>query len=420
MTATADDTAAFDAQLRHFVGTALFPTMPERIAVAVSGGGDSMALLHVAYEVLHGTDKVLEAVTVDHGLRSDSADEARAVAAYCEGLGINHAILRWDDWDGRGNVMDAARRARIRLIGAWAKGRGIGGVLLGHTADDIAETFLMRLARKSGLDGLAAMDVQFERDGMRWARPLWQQSRADLRNYLRRHEVPWIDDPTNEDDRFDRARTRKALSALTELGIGVEELFHSADALRGARSALTHYTSEAARAHVTIDGGDVLIPRRSRPPIHPEIINRLLVAGLRWVGRGDYPPRWSALVELSAGLSLVGKHTLAGCLVTERDGVIRISREWNAVRATTCPTTGVWDGRWAVDGPHAPGLEVRALGEAVRDCPDWRDTGRPRDSLLSSPAIWDKETLIAAPLAGFNPEWSVRIVADFMSFLHSH
>ena len=127
---------------------------PGPVAVAVSGGGDSVALLLLLQET---GARPLAAVTVDHGLRPESAAEAAAVAALCSARGIAHTLLRWEEPAGAGNLQARAREARRRLIGDWARGRGIGAVALGHTLDDQAETFLLRLARGSGVDGLSGM-----------------------------------------------------------------------------------------------------------------------------------------------------------------------------------------------------------------------------------------------------------------------
>ncbi len=415
---TPEDAAATDAVLRHFVEASFFNRRPDKIAVAVSGGGDSMALLHLAAQAL--PKEQVQAVTVDHGLRPESATEAAMVARFCGTLGIPHATLHWTGWDGKGNLPAMARDARYTLIAEWAKGQGIGGVMLGHTQDDLAETFLMRLGRASGVDGLAAMQTRFDRHGLTWVRPLWQPSRADLRDYLARHAIPFVDDPTNEDTTYDRPRIRAALPVLADLGITAEAISQSAHAIAAARSALDHYTSAEADRIVTIDRGDVLIPQRSQPPLPLEILRRLLLAALRWVGHEPFPPRHMAQINLDIGLMQAGKHTLAGCIITQKDHVLRITREHNAVRGLTCPTTGIWDHRWQMEGPHAPDLTIRALGEGIRNCPDWRETGLPRPSLLASPAIWRGETLIAAPLAGLQNGWAARIVADFHSSVVTH
>lgn len=410
-----------DAPLLHVVDTVFPGGPPPRVGVAVSGGGDSMALLHVAWRWAQQTGHQVEAVTVDHGLRPAAADEARAVAASCARLGVPHSILRWDG-SKTGNTMAAARSARYRLIADWARARDVGGVMLGHTANDVAETFLMRLGRKAGVDGLAAMDVTFERHGITWARPFWKRQREALRAYLWRHGVDWVEDPTNDDAAFDRTRARAALEALAPLGIDVEGLKETAHALRMARSALEHYTAEAAGKHVVEHNGDLLIPLGARPPLHPEIERRLISKGLQWVASEPYAPRRSVLYNLDAGLADDGsRHTAAGCLVTQEPGrVLRISREYEAVKTTRCATTEIWDNRWKLDGPHDPGLEIRALGRAVKDCPEWRNAELPRRSLMASPAVWKGDELIAAPLAGNNPDWTARIVTSFPSYLLSH
>ena len=342
------------------------------------------------------------------------------VARFCAARGIAHQVLRWQGWDGQGNLLAAARAARFRLIGEWARGAGVGGVMLGHTADDVAETFVMRLGRAAGVDGLAAMKFRFEREGVTCARPLLGQSRAGLRAYLAAHDVPYVDDPTNEDESYQRVRIRKALSVLGELGIETGALVQVAQSMQMARAALVHYTAQEAARVVVQDGGDLLIVTDPQPPVPDEIKRRLLARAISWVGQLDYPPRATALAGLDAALATTAQHTIGGCLVSRADGGLRVAREWNAVRDMRVPTTGIWDGRWRLEGPHDPALCVAALGEGIRECADWRDTGQPRASLMASPAVWRGESLIAAPLAGLNNGWRARIVADFPSFLLTH
>ncbi len=120
--------------------------------------------------------------------------------------------------------MDAARRARIGLIRDWALSRGIGVVVLGHTREDVAETLLMGLARKAGIAGLLGMRAAWDERGLRVVRPLLQAGGRELRDWLRDRGIPWVDDPTNENDRFTRVRARKVLAALAPLGISAEGL----------------------------------------------------------------------------------------------------------------------------------------------------------------------------------------------------
>ena len=155
-------------------------TSSTSLGLAVSGGGDSVALLHLA--VACGLQPAV--VTVNHGLRAEAASEAAQVAGVAAALGLSHETLLWQGWDHTGNLQDAARKARRRLISAWALQNNIASVALGHTQNDIAETFLMRLQRGAGVDGLAKMAGHWSEGGILWQRPLLGFTRNDLRLWL--------------------------------------------------------------------------------------------------------------------------------------------------------------------------------------------------------------------------------------------
>ncbi|WP_373636479.1 tRNA lysidine(34) synthetase TilS [Yoonia sp. BS5-3] len=409
-----------DAPLLQVACDAFSPDLPPKIAVAVSGGGDSMALLHLYLRLARAQNTQIAAVTVDHGLRPEAADEAAMVARFCARHDISHTILKWDGWDRTGNLMAAARAARYRLIAGWAASQSIADVVLGHTLDDLAETFLMRLARKSGPAGLAAMDTRFIRHGITWTRPLAAQSRADLRAYLRRHDIAWADDPTNEDDRFDRIRARNALDVLAPLGVTVPVLGAVSAAMGQASDALHHYARIESRRYVVQDRCDLVLRLGLTGPLPTEIKRRLWAAAIQWVNGADYPPRQAAFADVIDGLTTDGARTVAGCLITRKGDDWRVARELQAVQGQSCATTDLWDSRWQMDGPHAPALQVRPLGEGIRDCPDWRDAGLPRASLMATPAIWRDQALISAPMAGLSAGWTAQIIADFHSSAFAH
>jgi tRNA(Ile)-lysidine synthase len=395
-----------DGELLRAARDAIPGRDPGRIGVAVSGGSDSVAALHL----LHAAGWTVEAVTVDHALRPEAAEEARRVAASCAGLGVPHATLGWSEGpDPTGNLMAQARMARYALIAGWARSRGLEDVVVAHTRDDVAETFLMRLSRGAGLDGLAAMQGAWVERGVTFRRPFLAFGREALRGYLRRHGVGWGDDPTNADPRYLRSRARTALAALAPLGIDAAGLAGVADRLASARAAIDRAVGEAAGRAVRLDRGDVLLGPGA--PLHPEIGRRLVIAALRFVSGVAYPPREEALARLLAGLEDGRPHVLSGVRVQRQGEVTRFTREARAVAALDGPTTGVLDGRWALQGPHAPGLTVRALGAAgLGQCRGWRETGLPRASLLASPSVWQGPTLVAAPLAGVPEGWSAVLV----------
>jgi tRNA(Ile)-lysidine synthase len=396
---------------------------PDRIGVAVSGGSDSLALLHAAVAwSTSGNGPEVEAVTVDHGLRPEAAEEAAHVGAICTGLEVPHSVLRWEGWDGKGNLQDQARQNRYALIAGWARGRSLASVALGHTTDDQAETFLMRLAREAGVEGLASMRIVLDRADMRFDRPLLFDRRADLRAYLRSLGVRWIEDPSNEDESFGRVRARRALDLLEPLGIGVDELFRVSLNLRDASEALGEVAMRFALDKVKSAGGDLIFDRTALRRQPEEIMRRLLGHALMFVGSAEYPPRRAPLQAVLEQVHSGGNTTLHGCLVMVSDMTVRITREHAAVAGLHGPTDADWDRRWRVAGPHASDLELRALGKAVLDCPEWRSTGLPRATLLASPAVWRGADLVAAPVAGMANGWSAHApgAADFAATLISH
>ena len=390
----------FNALDRHF-----WPTIPGRIGVAVSGGSDSLALLHI---LVDWGQAPLVAATVDHGLRPEAQDEAAYVARICEGLGVPHQTLTWQGWNGRGNLQDHARRNRYALLSEWAQNESIEAVCLGHTENDQAETFLMRLARESGLDGLTGMPATTERFGMRFDRPLLGVGRAALRSYLEKRGVDWVEDPSNDDAGFDRIKARQALESLASLGISAGKIGQTIHNLAQERRLVAETAKDYALRLTRVAGGDLVFDRAGLRQLNPELQRRLLAAAFRWIATEDYPPRRDALADILAAVQEKRNATLHGCLMLATDMTVRITREYNAVRVLSSSTNALWDGRWTLSGPHDPSLEVRALGDALATCEDWRDTGLPRQSLVASPAIWSGETLIAAPLAGLPNGWTAK------------
>lgn len=370
------------------------------LGLAVSGGGDSMAMLHLA--VTAGLR--VQAVTVDHGLRAESAAEAAMVGRVCAGLGVTHTVLRWQGWDGKGNLQDHARRARRRLIAGWAGQVGLSAVALAHTQDDLAETFLMRLARGAGLDGLAAMQPHWAEAGVVWHRPLLTVARDELRSVLRTAGAAWVDDPSNDLDRFDRVKARKALPLLAPLGLSAPRLAEVAQHLADTRAAMESTTDAAAQKLLQVQGGLVRIGA-GLSDLPAEVQRRLLLRVLLWVAPADYGPRGPAMVRLRQAVLAQRAATLAGCRFVPDKGGVMVLREARAVADLTGPVGQAWDG-WRIAGPAAQGQTIRALGaDGLAQCPDWRACGLPRAALLASPAVWSGARLIAAPLAGFNPEW---------------
>jgi tRNA(Ile)-lysidine synthase len=409
-----------DARLLAILRDFFAPGRPDRLGVAVSGGGDSTALLCLLARWRAEGGGEIEAVTVDHGLRPEAAGEARAVADLCARIGVDHTTLRWTGWDGRGNLPDRARRARQALIADWALARGIGTVALAHTRDDQAETLLLRLARGSGVDGLSAMAPRRSALGIDWVRPFLGVSRQDLRDYLLRHGIGWAEDPTNEDERHDRVRMRKALAGLAPLGLTAERLAETAGHLARARAALDAVTAGLARDACRIEAGDVLIARAAFERAPDEIQLRLLAHAIRWVTSAEYRPRFAPLSEARAALAAGRRRALAGALLSATGRTIRVTREYRAVASLAVRPGEIWDRRWRVLGPAVENAEVRALGpDGLRRLAVPRASGLPYATLAASPAVWSGGRLLAAPVAAGGNEWRAEPIFDAESFVQA-
>jgi tRNA(Ile)-lysidine synthase len=324
------------------------------IGVALSGGGDSTALLHLALQA----GFPVEAVTVDHRLRPESAEEGARVSAWCAALGVRHEVRVWAHGDISGNLMDAARQARVALIADWARARGIGVVALGHTRDDQAETVLMGLARAGGLAGLSGMRSGWEDGGVRFIRPLLDAGREELRDWLRGQGIGWIDDPTNDNDRFTRTRARRALVALAPLGITAERLADVARHLAEAQAALMVQVAAVAGRLVRQAAGALWFDAALwAEPV--EVRRQIVQAAIVWLAGPEARPRAADLSRLMDAMAAGRDATLSGCRY--RQGWLM--REPRAVGGPVA-AGALWDGRWQMVGCRGRGPRPGGRGAA--------------------------------------------------------
>ncbi|MCV3272890.1 tRNA lysidine(34) synthetase TilS [Roseobacter sinensis] len=403
----------------------LLPHPPAALGVAVSGGGDSVALLHLLNDVAQMHGILLHAITVDHGLRPEAKHEADTVSALCQTMRVPHTIVRWSGWDRQGNLQKEARDARYRLIADWARDHDISTVALGHTLDDQAETVLMRLARGAGVDGLSAMAPRRLANGVTWIRPLLDFTRAELREDLRGRGATWIEDPSNQDTRFDRIRAREALEALGPLGLDARALGQVAFNMARARDALNWQAFLEARRIARVDAGAVRIDWRSYRTLPDETARRILLSAIGWISGSGYAPRRRPVLGLIEALKQGTGGTVDGCQAWRDRDTLWVFREYQPVRALKCRVDARWDDRWVLKGglPDEQ-LHLGALGDAgLAQLRDWRTAGLPRDVLRVTPAVWRDQELVAAPMAGHRNGWHASIDGGeeaFFAALLSH
>ena len=373
---------------------------PTALAVACSGGGDSMALLGLASRWGEETGTSVHAVVIDHGLRDGSAEVAATATEAAASLGTIPVVLEWRGWQGQGNLQEVARTARRELLSNYAREHGIPAVLLGHTLDDQAETFLMRLARGSGVEGLSGMAREIDVDRTRFLRPLLSVRRETLRDFLRERGIAWAEDPSNDDPRFDRVRMRGLLPLLDDNGLSADRLVATADALRGVAEVVSARAREAAETCISLEFGDVLIDRTGLASFEEDTQNRIFAHGLCWVSGNRLRPRLSALKFVLSDVLAGGRATLHGCLIYQQGASFRLTREFSAVSDLVVPASERWDGRWGAQLADSR-WTLQALGKQGIEFIEKTERVVPKETLLAMPSVWKNKELIAVPMIGW-------------------
>ncbi|TCT03947.1 tRNA lysidine(34) synthetase TilS [Aquabacter spiritensis] len=303
-----------------------------RVLLAVSGGPDSTALLLLAHAWRAGraAGPDLSVATVDHRLRPESAAEARSVGAVCRRLGLSHAVLDWMGEKPRSGIPAAARAARYGLLARHAASRGATALALAHTRDDQAETVLLRLARGSGLAGLAAMRPVSRMGALALVRPFLDIPKARLVAEVRRAGVDFAEDPGNRDPRFTRPRLRAIAAALAAEGLDAPRLAAFARRAARADAALATLAEEAAaRCRAMRPDGTLAFDGAGFAALPEEISLRVLLDAVR-AQATEGEPELGKAERLHAGLlAALGRgarfgRTLAGAQITHAAGTIRV------------------------------------------------------------------------------------------------
>lgn len=294
---------------------------PRKIAVAVSGGPDSMALLHLAQAVMPRTE--IHALTLDHGLRHESAQEAKQIAAWiADWPRVTHHILKWKGNKPESGIMEAARDARYDILCKWCGRNGIRQLWVAHHAGDQAETFLFRLAHGSGVDGLSGMAAvsPYRDSGIDVIRPLLDRTKDEIVAYCTRAKIPFVTDPTNTNMKYARARLRQALPLLEAEGLTEKRLARTATRMRQAREALDFYAARIVKRHAIITQARATVGLRALATAPGDMRIRVIRQVLDQMGAGAYGPRLDRLEDLVDGvfedLAAAKRFTLGGFVFT--------------------------------------------------------------------------------------------------------
>jgi tRNA(Ile)-lysidine synthase len=381
------------------------------VAVAVSGGPDSMALTLLLAEWAHSRNGRLDALTVDHRLRPESAAEAEQVARWLAPLpGLVHRILPWSEPKPESGIQAAAREARYRLLAAYCRDQAILHLCVAHQRDDQAETHRLRAGHGSGALGLAGMSAIRPLDGVRLVRPLLGIGKAALLALLAARGQDWISDPSNANPAFERVRLRATAEPETQArdSAALHRLGLERQRLEGeAAAVLTRCLAVHASGWAELD----------MAALDPDAAAHRLAFGwvLQSLGGNDYPVsddrRLEAMVRIKTDRA--ADFTLGGCHVRQHGPQLEIQRDWGAIRdrlPAASGTRGLWDGRFDVmippELPPDSGLTIARLGEVgLRQLGQVGHSqagyGIPEPARKALPALWRVDRLVCAPQLGF-------------------
>lgn len=393
------------------------------IAVAVSGGRDSMALCLLAYEWAKQIGGRVCALTVDHQLRPESAAEAVQTNRWLSNHGIEHHVLTWRGPKPTSGVQAAARQARYELMEDWCRQNGVLHLFLGHHKEDQAETVLFRLSHDSGLDGLAGMSAIREQTYIRLLRPFLNISRRHLAAYLQSREQAWIEDPSNTDLKYARTGLRQMIEKTdnTDQNITVEDLTKLANRCARARLALEENVARMMARCCTLDlAGYARLDVALMRTLPSEISLRILSRAIRCIGGKPFGPKQSPLERLHQVVineQLRRSRTLGGCLLSSRDGELFVFREQRHLPAPQKIDPGkpvLWDDRFSIcldQSYFEPNrkLWLETLGRAGRQIA-LSELGLansrklPVEAICSLPAVHDQAGIAYVPHLNFMRE----------------
>jgi tRNA(Ile)-lysidine synthase len=403
----------FNRKLNSLVG----PEQRSRLAIAVSGGSDSMALALLARN--WAADKAIELVTltVDHGLRPAAQQEAETVSQWMQALNLPHKTLVWRGPHPTTGIQSAAREARYQLMTAYCQSQDIPALLVGHQLEDQLETLLMRLSKGSGLEGLTAMKEDSRQFDLRLLRPLLGVERQTLRDYLRRQDQTWIEDPSNENQQFTRTQVGAILSDLQALpGSSLTAISLSAERMARASTALEEIAARRFEKNCQLSPyGFIRFPMQAVQDCPAEVGLRVLAKIVSTV-RGEHLPFKLRSLEKIYSRLFQQEKTTSGTISGVQ--ISRSANEWLVCREpgrTGLPevvlagnSEAIWDRRFHVldtarKQDRNPLLTIRRIG------PDgWRylQGGKPAKEQIklpakvriNLPAVWLGDRLIAAPL----------------------
>ena len=312
--------------------TTTFKSKLTKFIIALSGGVDSIVLAIIAHKWAIKNQAKIIAVTIDHGLRENSAQEALLVNKLMQKYQIEHEIIKWDrKQEINSNIEAKARKARYKLITEYAKRRKIETIMTAHHLDDQIENFFIRLSRGSGIDGLAAM-AQFNKieQNISLFRPFLTLKKAQLLAYATESQLTWFEDQTNQDRKYLRNNIRYILQQIAEPEILEQRIILATKHFSRAKDFLQKTTEQEYANMVQRQRNYHLINLDKFKKLHAEIALRILIKIFQERGGALYKPRFKKLEQLYQKIiaNKINKSlSFSYCLLMVKDGQLLISKE---------------------------------------------------------------------------------------------
>ncbi|MDY6407570.1 MAG: tRNA lysidine(34) synthetase TilS [Pseudomonadota bacterium] len=317
--------SVIDIALKHFFQRHPLPSHTT-IGVAVSGGADSLCLSYHLSKYAKKNDLVLKAVTVDHGLRSESETEARYVHDLAKSWGISHTTLLWTGEKPRTRVEEKARQKRYDLILKWCKKNGISHLFLAHHIGDQAETFWTRLARGSGLNGLSAMSDYTPFHDIYLCRPFLSLKKDILVADIKKQKINWCEDSMNEDEAYERVRWRHRQQILSDCGLTPDRIGLSCRRLHRAKEALDFYANRFYDTLADLSPtGFFTIQEQAFSTLPDEIKLRVISKIFSVLNPQKTPVSFESTEQWIDNYPKSA--TLGGCVLVRQSGLLFIARE---------------------------------------------------------------------------------------------
>ena len=396
------------------------------IALAVSGGPDSTAMMQIAALSKKLKNNKVTVIVVDHGLREESKNEANIVGQNAKLLGFKFKILKWDGVKPKTRIQEIARKTRYKLMTSWCKKKGIEKLFLAHHLDDQVETFLMRLGKGSGVDGLAVMNYVTEISSLKLVRPFLEIPKTRFIKILSITNLEWISDPSNFSSDYKRSRIRKILPILSKEGINSKQIGLVIKRMRSAKDALNTQTNILLKKYLSnVDNVAYFLNKELLKDVkEKEILLRVLEKIFMNISGSIYPPRRNKLENIISWIlknNNIKAKTLTGVVVRKRKSELIFYREpddcYKSVNIRPLTSRySCWDDRFFLKANKSNDLQIRALGDVgIKILKEEKILKRqgfqnvPLSAWKTVPGVWSKKRLISVPTLGYCKQKDLKI-----------